>query len=76
MPTTSAGLAFQLADDLLDEEEDKEEDGPPSFVKLLGADETRSTAMRYHAQAIEICSSLPNPQALRALADFSVSRTY
>ncbi|MAA79219.1 MAG: hypothetical protein CL916_08155 [Deltaproteobacteria bacterium] len=72
----AVGLAFQLADDLLDEEEDKEENGPPSFVKLLGAEETRATALRYHAQALEICLSLPNPQALRALADFSVSRTY
>ena len=72
----AVGLAFQLADDLLDEEEDKEEDGPPSFVKLLGAQETRAAAMKYHAQAIELCSSLPNPQALRALADFSVSRTH
>ena len=72
----AVGLAFQLADDLLDEEEDKEEDGPPSFVKLLGAEETRAAAMKYHAQAIELCSSLPNPQALHALADFSVSRTH
>ena len=72
----AVGLAFQLADDLLDEEEDKEENGPPSFVKLLGAEETRATAMKYHAQALEICSSLSNPQALCALADFSVLRTH
>lgn len=72
----AVGLAFQLADDLLDEEEDKEENGPPSFVKLLGAEETRKKAMQYHAQALEACEALPNPQALRALADFSVSRTH
>lgn len=72
----AVGLAFQLADDLLDEEEDKEENGPPSFVKLLGAEQTRATAMKYHSQAREICQALPNPQALRALADFSVSRTH
>jgi geranylgeranyl pyrophosphate synthase len=38
---SAVGLAFQLADDLLDEEEDQAEDGPPSFVKLLGAKETQ-----------------------------------
>ena len=72
----AVGLAFQLADDLLDEEEDKEEDGPPSFVKMLGAKQTHDTAMKYHEQALAVCQSLPNPQALRALADFSVSRTH
>ena len=35
----------------------------------FGAQETKTAAMKYHAQAIELCSSLPNPQALRALAD-------
>ena len=73
---SAVGLAFQLADDLLDEEEDKEENGPPSFVKLLGAEKTRKAAQQYHEQAHEACSSLPNPQALRALADFSISRTH
>jgi len=69
------GLAFQLIDDVLDAEEDAGEDGPPSFVRLLGVDETlrraRETVERASA---EVCD-LPDPNALLALAQFTVART-
>jgi geranylgeranyl pyrophosphate synthase len=72
----AVGLAFQLADDLLDEEEDQAEDGPPSFVKLLGAEETRKKASYYHQEARAACQEFTNPEALLALADFTISRSY
>ena len=69
-------MAFQLADDLLDEEEDQAEDGPPSFVKLLGAEKTKEQANHYYQEAIQACSQLPHPEALKALAQFTIHRTY
>jgi len=72
----AVGMAFQLADDLLDEEEDKEEDGPPSFVKLLGAEETQRQAHHYHQKALKACAQLENPEALHALANFTIYRKY
>ena len=69
------GLAFQLADDLLDEEEDAEEGGPPSFVKLLGAEETRRRALACADEAVALVGGLPSPEALIALARFAVERT-
>ena len=68
------GMAFQLADDLLDSEEDAEEDGPPSYVKLLGYDETKAQAERFAAQASEAVGALPSPGVLQALAQFMVHR--
>lgn len=71
----SVGLAFQLADDLLDADEDAGEAGPPSFVKLLGPAATRSEAHRYADQAIAAASELPHPALLQALARYTVDRT-
>ena len=73
---SAVGLAFQLADDLLDEEEDQAEDGPPSFVKLLGAEETRKKASQYHQEAREACLGFTHPEALLSLADFTISRSH
>jgi geranylgeranyl pyrophosphate synthase len=68
------GLAFQLADDVLDEEQDAGDDGPPSFVKLLGVDETRRRAQALAQEALDALGALEAP-VLRQLAHFSVERT-
>ena len=70
------GLAFQLADDILDAEEDAEEDGPPSFVKLLGENETRTAAAHAMLEARSAIESLKNPTALTSLAEFTVKRKH
>lgn len=70
------GLAFQLADDVLDADEDAGEDGPPSYVKLLGVDETRRRAEAAATEAIEAVQHLQAPQALIALARFIVERDH
>lgn len=69
------GMAFQLADDVLDAEEDEGDDGPPSFVKLLGEEETTRRAHQMAHQAIDAVRDLPCPDALIALAHFTVERT-
>ncbi len=73
---THIGLAFQLADDILDAEEDAEEDGPPSFVKLMGEEGTRHAASQAMTNALEALKNLPKPKALEALAKFTVHRTH
>lgn len=70
----AVGLAFQLADDILDAEEDAGEDGPPSFVKLLGLEETRRRASDLAAQAIDAAERLPRPVRLVQLARYIVER--
>jgi nanoRNase/pAp phosphatase (c-di-AMP/oligoRNAs hydrolase) len=40
------GLAFQIHDDVLDADQDAREDGPPSFVKLLGVDMRKLKSFR------------------------------
>ncbi|MED5370659.1 MAG: polyprenyl synthetase family protein [Myxococcota bacterium] len=70
----AVGLAFQLADDILDADEDKGEDGPPSFVKLLGVDETRRRARELADQARASLEAVPNADALEALALYTVER--
>jgi geranylgeranyl pyrophosphate synthase len=73
----AVGLAFQLADDLLDADEDAGDDGPPSFVKLLGAPETR---VRAQALVDEACvaarAAVPDAaEPLCRLAAYIVERT-
>jgi geranylgeranyl pyrophosphate synthase len=70
------GLAFQLADDLLDADEDAGQDGPPSFVTLLGADETRRRAQALAAEASEAVRAAVGDRAaaLDALAAYIVDR--
>jgi len=73
---THIGLAFQLADDILDAEEDAEENGPPSFVKLLGETKTAEAASDAMNNALEAIISLRAPTALKALAEFTVQRKH
>lgn len=54
------GLAFQLADDVLDADEAEEDDGPPSYVRLLGIDATREKARALSAEAVQIAEKLDN----------------
>jgi len=70
----AVGLAFQLADDVLDADEDAGDDGPPSYVKLLGIDETRRRAWSLVEDALEATSTLPRPERLEQLARFIVER--
>lgn len=71
----AVGLAFQVADDVLDADQDAGEDGPPSFVRLLGLERTRAEAQKLAAEAIVAARELPNPSALIGLAHFAVDRT-
>ncbi len=70
------GLAFQLADDLLDQDEAAREDGPPSYVRLLGAEETRRRARALAEEAREAVAGLPDPAILLALASYAVDRDH
>lgn len=67
------GLAFQLADDLLDAHEAEDVNGPPSFVRLLGIDGTREAAQALADEAFGIATDL-NAPVLQALARFTVER--
>lgn len=67
------GLAFQLADDVLDAEEDAGADGPPSFVKLLGLDETQRRAAQVTESALGHLDDL-DAGPLRDLAAYNLSR--
>jgi geranylgeranyl diphosphate synthase, type II len=69
------GMAFQLADDVLDSDEDAAEGGPPSYVKLLGKEETTRQAVEYAEKAIRAIEDLRSPEMLTELARFTVQRT-
>jgi len=71
----AVGLAFQVADDVLDADQDAGEGGPPSYVRLLGLEATRAEAHRLAVDAITAAQELPNPHVLVALARFTVERT-
>jgi geranylgeranyl pyrophosphate synthase len=71
----AVGLAFQLADDVLDADQDDHSEGPPSFVKLLGIEETRRRARALAAEAEALVAPLRHPGALVALARFTVDRS-
>ena len=67
------GLAFQLADDVLDADEAEDEDGPPSYVRLLGVDATREKARALAEQAVGAAQGLQSP-VLEALARLIADR--
>jgi farnesyl diphosphate synthase len=81
------GLAFQIADDLIDHEGLEEKAGKPvgkdgaagkgTFVSLLGADRARQQADALVEQAIEHLHGFgKEADLLRALARFAVKRDY
>lgn len=81
------GLAFQIADDLLDTEGDEaaagkalrkdEAQGKETFLSLLGADRAREQARILVDQAIEFLASYgPEADLLRELARFIVERNH
>src|SRR5689334_7227135 len=57
----AVGLAFQLADDVLDADQDAGDSGPPSYVRLLGVDETRRRARDLVGKAEAAVAHLPSP---------------
>ncbi len=70
------GLAFQMADDVLDADQDAHGDGPPSYVQLLGLDETRRRARLLLDEALDAVSALAAPEPLQALARYTVERDH
>jgi farnesyl diphosphate synthase len=70
------GLAFQMADDVLDADEDDGDDGPPSYVKLMGIEETQRQARLLLAEALDAVSPLSQPSHLVSLAHFTVDRDH
>lgn len=81
------GLAFQIADDLLDAEGDEaaagkalrkdERQGKETFLSLLGADRAREQARLLVEQAVQHLASYgPEADLLRELARFIVERNH
>jgi geranylgeranyl pyrophosphate synthase len=73
---SAVGLAFQMADDVLDADEDEGDDGPPSYVKLMGIKQTKLKAASLLEEALDAASGLPHPEFLVALAHFTVDRDH
>jgi farnesyl diphosphate synthase len=81
------GLAFQIADDLLDHEGEEEKTGKrvgkdgargkETFVSLLGPERARQQARILADQAVSYLSSFgPEADLLRAIARFAVERDH
>lgn len=83
---SAIGLAFQVVDDVLDVTADSVTLGKtagkdaahdkPTYVSLMGLEQSRAYAQQLYAQALEAleASRLPDTRALRALADMVVNR--
>lgn len=73
------GLAFQMADDLLDFNGDYDSCELNSYVKIHGADKTRADVYSYVAKARKILFKFDekgyNTSALASLLDFLITRT-
>ncbi|MSQ03377.1 MAG: polyprenyl synthetase family protein [Myxococcales bacterium] len=72
----AVGLAFQIADDVLDADEVAEGAGPPSYVRLFGKDGARAEARRLVEEAAAAVAGLPRPDPLVALAEFAAARAF
>lgn len=76
------GLAFQIADDLLDEEEDQTERGEeaaetPNFPALIGMEASRARAVELSERCVDLLEPFGAPaEALRELARFAVQRSH
>ena len=70
------GLAFQMADDVLDADEDAGADGPPSYVKLLGTEATQERAQALCADALAALTELNGTRHLETLARYAVEREH
>jgi len=70
------GLAFQLADDVLDEDQDAGNDGPPSFVGFMGVADTQQRATQLIDEATSHLETFTRPDALLALARYAIERDY
>jgi farnesyl diphosphate synthase len=69
------GLAFQIADDLLDHEGDEAKAGKATFVSLMGPEDARKQAIALAEQAIGHLSGYGREaDMLRALARYVVER--
>ena len=69
------GLAFQLADDVLDAEEDAGDDGPPSYVKLMGIERCQEKADSLFQDSLQALDALGDQaRILRELAAYTIQR--